>query len=541
VAKLGDVAGCGATHEAGVDCTRRSAADGVPEILVSALGGDANAANPDQGRVYVLDGRTGAIHRRLRLSDLDMPPTGHPAEFGYAIASAGDLDGNGEPEAVVGAPGYDETFDTVAPDCEEAPGAGAGTCEDSGRVYVFPSAQLGGPAPSGQPSSDFTAPKDVLYNPVPQQDAGQPPSVGERFGETISAFGNAGLLIGAPLVDVDAAPDAGVAFLVDGVTGGFQRVDPPDPQTGGRFGSGVFSPPAFGNVDGSASPEVIVGAPSLSGGQGRAYLVDGDTGAPPALLRWFDSPAPVADARFGTSMVRVAGDMPTIASPFGSRPGVLHIFNPNGPLAQTVCDPDGQAGAGFGAALATLGDTNGDGFDDLAVGAPGFDLPGAVNGGRVYILTSKGPAATGSPGECVATGAGSTGGGGGDAGGGDEATPPDDGTVVIARVLRRLSLTTNRKRVRKDATIRLRGRLSASGNRSVCQKRQKIALQRRRASGGRFQTFEVALTRRTGRFTARAIAERTFVYRARVSQTARCMGAVSKTAKVSILRKRGSR
>jgi hypothetical protein len=112
---------------------------------------------------------------------------------------------------------------------------------------------------------------------------------------------------------------------------------------------------------------------------------------------------------------------------------------------------------------------------------------------------------------------------------------------VIARVLRRLVLTPSRKRVRKNSNIRLRGRLSASANRSVCQNRQKIALQRRRSSGGRFQTFEVALTRATGKFTARAIAERTFVYRARVSQTARCMGAVSKTAKVSIVRKSGSR
>ena len=141
----------------------------------------------------------------------------------------------------------------------------------------------------------------------------------------------------------------------------------------------------------------------------------------------------------------------------------------------------------------------------------------------------------------MSTGGGTTGGGGG-GGGGDEATPPgDDDTVVIARVLRRLVLKPTRKRVRKNATIRLRGTLSASGNRSVCQNRQKIALQRRKASGGRFQTFEVALTRATGKFTARAIATRTYVYRARVSQTARCMGAVSKTAKVSILRKRGSR
>ena len=121
-------------------------------------------------------------------------------------------------------------------------------------------------------------------------------------------------------------------------------------------------------------------------------------------------------------------------------------------------------------------------------------------------------------------------------------TPPgDEDDVVIARVLRRLVLKSPGKRVRKNARIRLRGTLSASGNRSVCQNRQKIALQRRRASGGRFQTFEVALTRATGKFTARATATRTYVYRARVSQTARCMGAVSKTAKVSIVRKSGSR
>jgi len=356
-----------------------------------------------------------------------------------------------------------------------------------------------------------------------------------------------GLLIGAPLVDVGAAPDAGVAFVVSDVTGTVsvpRRIDPPDPQAGGRFGSGVFSPPAFGDLGGSTSPDFIVGAPSLSGGQGRAYLFDGDLEAPATLLRGFDSPSPVADARFATSIVRVGADMPAIASPFGERPGVVHIFNPDGTLAQTICDPDGQAGAAFGASIATLGDANGDGFDELAVGAPGFDHPAGANAGRLYILTSKGPAGTGAPEACVSTGGGTTGGGGGsgDAGGGDEATPPDeDDTVVIARVLRRLVLKSAKKRVRKNATIRLRGTLSASGNRSACQNRQKIALQRRKASGGRFQTFEVALTRATGKFTARAIATRTYVYRARVSQTARCMGAVSKTAKVSILRKRGSR
>ena len=112
---------------------------------------------------------------------------------------------------------------------------------------------------------------------------------------------------------------------------------------------------------------------------------------------------------------------------------------------------------------------------------------------------------------------------------------------MIARVLRRLVLKSTRKRVRKNATFRLRGSLTASANRSVCQNREKIALQRRKPAGGRFQTFDVAVTRASGAFTARAVAERTYVYRARVSQTARCMGALSKAAKVSILRQRRSR
>jgi hypothetical protein len=108
-------------------------------------------------------------------------------------------------------------------------------------------------------------------------------------------------------------------------------------------------------------------------------------------------------------------------------------------------------------------------------------------------------------------------------------------------VLRRIVLKTNRKRVRKFSTFRLSGKLSASANRSVCQSGQKVALQRRRATGGRFQTFELAFTRKSGRFSVRSVAERTFVYRARVTQSARCMGAVSKTAKVTIKRARGSR
>jgi hypothetical protein len=109
--------------------------------------------------------------------------------------------------------------------------------------------------------------------------------------------------------------------------------------------------------------------------------------------------------------------------------------------------------------------------------------------------------------------------------------------TVQTRVLRGLSLRTSNRRVRRNRRIRLTGILRASGGPRSCRSRQKIALQRRKKSGGRFQTFEVAVTNRAGSFRIALRPVRTYVYRARVSQTTRCMGATSKTATV-VVRKR---
>jgi len=533
VAPLGDVASCGTPDQqsAGTDCGRRAIADGVPELLVTALGGDSGPSGVDQGRVYVLDGRTGAIHRRLRVGNADLP-SGGQAEFGYAIGSAGDVDGDGEPEAAVGAPGYTETFDTAPTACEDAPGSGIGTCEGAGRVYLFPSAQLGGPAPSGDPSSEFTT-DNATTPPLPVQNPDAQAEVAgstseERFGAAVSAIGSAGeLLIGAPQTDLAGASGTGAVYLMDGVTGNNVRaIESPGLQPGARFGEALWA---------GASSHAIVGAPGI----GSAYRIDVGTGLP---SNPFIDPDPTLTG-FGSSITRLPDDMAGIGSPSRSPSGAVRIFSADGTLAQTVCDPDGQAGASFGASVASLGDANGDGFDELAIGAPGFDHPAGGDSGRVYVLTSKGGGAP-DPNACVPSAPGGSGSGGGSSGGGSTgstaATPPKSGTVVIARVLRRLVLKPSRKRVRENRRFRLRGRLTASANRSVCQRRQKIALQRR-LKGGRYQTFEVAVTRASGAFTARTLASRTYAYRARVSQTSRCMGAVSRTAKVRVLRKRGRR
>ena len=116
---------------------------------------------------------------------------------------------------------------------------------------------------------------------------------------------------------------------------------------------------------------------------------------------------------------------------------------------------------------------------------------------------------------------------------GDEDVNP----TVQARVLRGLSLVASKRRVSSSALLRLKGLLRVSGGPASCRSRQKIAIQRRQAGTSRFQTFEVAVTSRSGSFKMSTRPVRTYKYRARVSQTARCMGATSKQAKV-VVRKR---
>jgi len=194
-------------------------------------------------------------------------------------------------------------------------------------------------------------------------------------------------------------------------------------------------------------------------------------------------------------------------------------------VLRTISDPGSETGGRFGAAIAPVGDRNVDGFIDFAVGAPQSD----GGAGRIYVFTSTGPASAGFAG-C------GTGGGPGPRGG--PSTPPSG--KVAARVLRRLALVPSKRKLRSGSRLRLKGSLKASAGQASCQRRQKIAIQRRTVRGGRFQTFEVAITARNGSFNARTRPGRSYLYRARVSQTARCMGATSKPAKV-VVRKRSRR
>jgi hypothetical protein len=99
--------------------------DGLPELVVGAPGYDSGSEHPthptamNNGRVFIYDGATRDLIFTLR-SPNEAGQEDH-AFFGTSVADAGDIDGDGRPELVVGAPGE---LLTAGP----AP---------SGRVYVF--------------------------------------------------------------------------------------------------------------------------------------------------------------------------------------------------------------------------------------------------------------------------------------------------------------------------------------------------------------------------------------------------------------------
>lgn len=163
-------------------------------------------------------------------------------------------------------------------------------------------------------------------------------------------------------------------------------INSPEPHR--EFGASI----ALADLDGDGHDDLVVGAP------GQLY---DDTGA---VYVYFSSPLDdtpdiVIDAaypqEFGVCVAN-AGDLDgngcediALGIPRGLTIGgevQVHLFQPDRTsVAGPVIPGDASAQqANFGEVLAGVGDLNGDGFDDLAVGVPGYSPATGVRG-RVYL------------------------------------------------------------------------------------------------------------------------------------------------------------
>lgn len=284
--------------------------------------------------------------------------------FGYTGAGAstiGDVNADGFSDFAVAAPGY-TTF--------------VNSTSYSAVIFIF----------NGTATGPSTSPSQVLYSTV------------STFGSVIAPAGDvngdgyADLLVGQPV-----AVGSGKAFVYLGTPGGLQSSPAWQYSYDGGFGSSVA--PA-GDVNGDGYGDILVGAPTGSSfyisGPGLAFLFTGGAGGPSAAPAWYWG----LGGNFGTS-VAGAGDVNAdgyddviIGAPYVSGivpvsyQGAAFIYH-GGPAGlangySSVIRGADQVGAGFGAAVAGVGDVDGDGFPDVAVGAPTWDSP-TVDAGRAFI------------------------------------------------------------------------------------------------------------------------------------------------------------
>lgn len=250
--------------------------DGSDDLLVGAWKNDAVAAY--SGAAYLYSGATGLLLNRWIGG-------AYQDHFGQSVGAAGDVNNDGTPDVIIGAPGYE-----------------SGSLVSSGQVYVYSGADY-------SLLNSWAGTTDYEFLGYTVTGAGD-----------VDNDGHDDLLVCADTASSGGAHNDGDVYLYSGATSAVIHHWQGD---GGGFGRAIDN---AGDFNGDGILDVVIGASIAD----TAFVYSGADGS--ELKQW-----------------------------------------------------SGDAGDAFGSSVAGASDLNGDGLSDILIGELNFELPGLFNTGGAHV------------------------------------------------------------------------------------------------------------------------------------------------------------
>ncbi len=315
--------------------------DGIDDLVIGALSADPNGKG-DAGETYVVFGSSSGFNASLELSALDgtngfvINGIDGGDSSGWSVSSAGDVNGDGIDDLVIGALFADPN--------------GKG---DAGETYV-----VFGSSSGFNPSLELSAlngNNGFVINGIDQTGVSgiSVSSAGDVNGDGIDD-----LVIGAIFAAPNGKDGAGETYVVFGSSSGFN----PSLELSALDGTNGF---VINGIDVGDSSGISVSSAGDVNGDGIDDLVIGALSADP----------------------NGKGDAGETYVVFGSSSG----FNPS--LELSALDGTNgfvingiDVGDSSGISVSSAGDVNGDGIDDLVIGARSADPNGKGDAGETYVV-----------------------------------------------------------------------------------------------------------------------------------------------------------
>ncbi|MCS6989585.1 MAG: FG-GAP-like repeat-containing protein [Chloroherpetonaceae bacterium] len=335
--------------------------DGFSDVIVGAYFFDNGEMN--EGRAFVYHGSASGLSTTANWTAESNQVN---ARLGISVGSAGDVNGDGFSDVIVGAYFFENGQRVVGAGC----------------VYHVSATGL-------STAANWTAESYQAF---------------AYFGNSVGSAGDVNgdgfsdVIVGAYFFD-NGQTDEGAAFVYHGSATGLSTTanwTAESNQAFAYFGNSVGS---AGDVNGDGFSDVIIGAVFFDNGQtdeGAAFVYHGSASGLSATPNW-TAESNQAGAEFGNAAV-CAGDVNgdgfsdviVGAGRFDNGQtdeGAAFVYH--GSASGLSATPNwtaesNQAGALFGGQLAGAGDVNGDGFSDVIIGAHRFDN-GQTDEGAAFV------------------------------------------------------------------------------------------------------------------------------------------------------------